>query len=385
MVSSTAMKRASDPANQINVAITEAAITEAAVTEAAVAIVGAGPIGIELAAALRQRNLSVLHFDAGAIGATIDWYPPRTHFFSSPERIAICGVPLQTLDQTKATREEYLTYLRTVVQQFDLKIHTFERVVDARRQESGFLLTTRRGHDHSPVHGLRPAGTGVTHRYRVGKLVLAIGDMHRPRRLDIAGEELPHVSHYCSDPHHYFGSRVLVVGGKNSAVEAAIRCSRAGAKVTISYRRDDFNPRVKYWLLPEIRALVRDGLVDFLPSTQPREILPDRVVLDTPSSTMEVPADFVLLLTGYAQDSELFTRLGVDLHGPGQQPVWDEATMETNVPGVFVAGTASAGTQLSPVTAFIETCHVHVNRIVGALTGEAAGPTIAPHYEMPES
>ncbi len=369
-----------------------------------VAIVGAGPIGIELAAALRQRNISVVHFDAGAVGATIDWYPPRTHFFSSPERIAICGVPLQTLDQTKATREEYLTYLRAVVQQFDLRIHTFERVVDARPLDGtktddspGFLLTTRRGHNHTPVHGLRPAGTGSKHHYRVGKLVLAIGDMHRPRWLEIPGEDLPHVSHYFADPHHYFGSRVLVVGGKNSAVEAAIRCARAGAQVTISYRREDFNPRVKYWLLPEIRALVRDGLVDFLPSTQPREILPDRVVLDnlssdgdtesstTSSSTTDVAADFVLLLTGYEQDPELFTRLGVELRGPSRQPVCDEATMETSVPGVFVAGTASAGTQLSPVTAFIETCHVHVNRIVGALTGEAAGPTTAPHYEMPES
>ena len=375
-----------------------------------VLIVGAGPIGIELAVALRRAGVPYVHLEAEQIGATIAWYAPQTRFFSSPERIAIAGVPLQTLDQSKATREEYLTYLRAVVLQFDLEIHSYERVTAlARLPDGGFAVTS--------------AQAGGERRWRAENVVLAIGDMHRPRRLGLPGEDLPHVSHYFADPHRYFRRRVLVVGGKNSAVEAAIRCYRVGAEVTVAYRGADFNPeRVKFWLLPEIRSLVRDGRVGFLPRTLPREIRPGRVVLErladwiTPShpqplshppggrgasppargdslaggepgagEVVEVAADFVLLLTGYEQDPDLFTQTGVTLDGEGRRPRFDPATMETDVPGLFVAGTATAGTQLAGVKEFIETSHVHVDRIVAAVTGSQPPAVEAPEYELPES
>jgi bacillithiol disulfide reductase len=346
-----------------------------------VLIVGAGPIGIELAVALQRAGVPYLHLDAGQVGSTIAWYAPQTHFFSSPERIAIAGVPLQTLDQSKATREEYLTYLRAVVLQFDLAIHTFERVTRlARRAGGGFEVTTR--------------GAGGERDTTARRVVLAIGDMHRPRRLGVAGEDLPHVSHYFGDPHAYFRRRVLVVGGKNSAVEAAIRCYRVGAHVTVAYRGADFDPeRVKFWLLPEIRALVRDGRVGFLPRTTPREIRADRVVLERLSAgaeagsgeVVEAAADVVLLLTGYEQDPDLFVQAGVTLDGERRRPRFDPATMETDVPGLYVAGTATAGTQLGGVKEFIETSHVHVDRIVAAVTGARPPEVTAPEYELPES
>ncbi len=244
-----------------------------------VLLVGAGPIGIELAVALKARGIDYVHLDANQIGSTIAWYAPQTHFFSSPERIAIAGVPLQTLDQAKATREEYLTYLRAVVQQFDLQIETFERVVALRRSANGFEAISVRA--------------GSERHWRARNVVLAIGDMHRPRRIDVPGEELPHVSHYFGDPHHYFRRRVLIVGGQNSAVEAAIRCYRVGAQVTLSYRGHALDAnRIKFWLLPEIRSLIRDGRLVWLPSTTVREIRPDRVVLDP---EREILADAVLL------------------------------------------------------------------------------------------
>lgn len=334
-----------------------------------VLIVGAGPIGIELAAALKRAGIDYAHVDAAQIGSTISWYAPHTHFFSSPERIAIAGVPLQTLDQTKATREEYLNYLRTVVQQFDLRIETYQRVTSIVRGDDGTFTVTTAGR--------------TSHTWRAGNVVLAIGDMHHPRLLGVPGEDLPHVSHYVADPHTYFRRRVLIVGGRNSAIEAAIRCVRVGAEVTLVYRGADLPAdHIKFWLLPEIRGMIRDGRVAFHPSTILREIRTDATILDPGALALE--PDFVLLLTGYEQDSTLFEQAGVALDGPHRRPRHDPNTMETNVPGLFVAGTAVAGTQASGVKAFIETSHVHVDRIVAALTG-ARPPEGDEAYEMPES
>lgn len=313
-----------------------------------VAVIGAGPIGLELAVALKQANVDYVQIDAGQIGATMMWYPLEMVFHSSADRIAIAGVPIQVPDQQKPKREEYLAYLRAVVQQFALEVRTYERVESARRLDDGtFELQTTKG------------------TYHVDKLVLAIGAMHAPRLLGIPGEDAPHVSHYFHEPHAYFGKRLLIVGGRNSAVEAAIRCQRAGANVTISYRGAEIDPSVKFWLLPEIRGMIRDGRVRFLPRTTPVEIRRDTVLLDTGE---EVDADFVLLLTGYRQDPALFEMLGVDLQGDARKPRYDETTMETNVPGVFVAGTAISGSPEERVRVIVEDCHEHVPRIVAALT-----------------
>jgi thioredoxin reductase (NADPH) len=332
-----------------------------------VAIIGAGPIGLELAVALKQAGVDYVQLDAGQIGTTISWYPLQMYFHSNAERLAIAGVPIQLPDQQKPKREEYLAYLRAVVQQFGLQVRTFERVEFIERSPDGrFILRTR-------------AADGE-HRYMADNIVLAIGAMHAPRLLGIPGEDLPHVSHYFHDPHIYFEKRVLVVGGRNSAIEAAVRCQRVGARVTVSYRKSDFDSSViKFWLLPEIRSMLRDGRVRFLPRTLPIEIRGGSVFLaptgedgrpimtDLPS---EVDADFVLLMTGYRQDSRLFEMLGIDMQGADRQPRFDPETMETTVPGVFVAGTAIAGTPRERVRIIVESCHVHVPRIVAAITGQ---------------
>jgi thioredoxin reductase (NADPH) len=325
------------------------------------AIIGAGPIGLELAVAMKQAGIDYVQLDAGQIGTTIEWYPIQMLFHSSSDRLSLAGVPIQTANQQKITREEYLAYLRALVMQFGLEVRTYERVEDARRAPDGrFELRTRSVH-------------GVERRYRVDIVILAIGAFHTPRTLDIPGEHLPHVSHYFRDPHAYFGKRLLIIGGRNSAVEAAVRCQRAGADVTISYRRDDFDPKVvKFWLLPEVRALIRDGNARFLPRTVPLEIRAGSVVLAPVDggAPREIAADFVLVMTGYRQDATLFQQLGVELHGDDRQPMHDPETMETNVPGVFVAGTAVAGTPPRKVTVIVETCHVHVPRIVAAIEGQ---------------
>jgi thioredoxin reductase (NADPH) len=288
-----------------------------------VAIIGAGPIGLELAVAFKQAGIDYVQFDASQIGSTIAWYPPQMLFHSSADRLGLAGVPVQTANQQKPTREEYLAYLRAIVLQFDLKVRTFERVDEARRTQRGFELRT------TAVDG--------QHIYEVDVVVLAVGAMHAPRMLGIPGESLPHVSHYLGEPHTYFDKQLLVVGGRNSAVETAIRCQRAGAHVTLSYRGSTFDPEVvKWWLRPEIEGMIRDGRVRFLPNTSLREIRGGTVLFD---DGRELAADFVLLMTGYRQETPLFEMLGVELRGESREPWHDSATMETNVPGVFVAGT----------------------------------------------
>jgi thioredoxin reductase (NADPH) len=344
-----------------------------------VAVIGAGPIGLELAVALKRAGIDYLHFDGKQIGHTISWFAPGTRFFSSNERIAIAGVPLQTPDGGKCTREQYLTYLRTVVQQFDLDVRTYEPVVGIDGTRGNFTLTTK------PADGER--------RYRANQVVLVTGGTDRPRRLDVPGEDLPHVNHYFDDPHKYFRKRVLVVGGKNSAVEAALRCHHAGAYVSLSYRRPKLpHKSIKYWLLPEINGLMDSGRIKAYLSTVPTRITPTHVQLEPWSDPDEprdptfsfaaaeargrtVAADFVLLLIGYRADMSLCRMAGVALVGETERPVYDEHTMETNVPGVYVAGTAVAGTQ-DKYRVFIENCHVHVERILAALTGapEPAAP-----------
>ena len=339
-------------------------------------VVGAGPIGLELAVCLKDASVDYVHLDAGQVGQTVAWYPKQTRYFSSPDRIAIAGVPLVTADQTKATREQYLTYLHGVVEQFDLPIHTFEPVTAVKRD---------------PGTG-RFAVTSTKQTYDAGRVVLAIGDMHLPRRLDIPGEDLPHVSHYFDEPLKYFRQDLLIVGGKNSAVEAALRCARAGARVAVSYRREWFDENaIKYWLMPEIKALIDHGQIAFHPCTVPTAIGDDDVTLaavDDAGRTTAVPADFVLLLTGYAQDKTLFESADVTLEGENRAPRHDPATMMTDVPNLFVAGTAAAGTQ-NAFSLYIENSHPHVVKIVESITGSPPPPelvnTAAQTYGLAES
>jgi thioredoxin reductase (NADPH) len=340
-------------------------------TETDVLIVGAGPIGLEMAAALKREGIDYIHIEAKQIGYTISWFAPQTRFFSSNERIAIAGVPLQTVDGGKCTREQYLMYLRTVVEQYDLKVNTYESVTGInQKDEGGFEVTTR-------------AAAG-TRSYRCNKLILATGGTDHPRKLNVPGEDLPHVHPYFTDPHLYFRKKLLIVGGKNSAVEAALRCYNAGAEVSISYRRDRLPEKsIKYWLLPEINSLIDAGRIQSYFNTVPTAIAPGWVTLgssletssggDSPQ-TRNVPADFVLSLIGYEQDNTLFRKAGLELRTDCGAPAFDDQSMETSLPGLYVIGTAVGGTQ-DKYTVFIENCHIHVARVLASLTHTAIPET----------
>src|SRR5581483_3692603 len=162
-----------------------------------VAVIGAGPIGLELAVALKQAGIDYVQLDAGQIGSTIEWYPPQMLFHSSSDRLALAGMPIQTANQQKITREEFLAYLRALVLNFGLTVRTYERVLKVEKLRDGFELHTTQSHIRTDI------------------VVLAIGAFHAPRMIDVPGEDLPHVSHYLGDPHKYFAKRLLVVGGRN--------------------------------------------------------------------------------------------------------------------------------------------------------------------------
>jgi thioredoxin reductase (NADPH) len=352
--------------------------------ETDIVIIGAGPIGIELAAAIKQAGMDYLHLEAGQVGSTMQWWAPGTKYFSSPERIGIAGVPLIVADQEKANRENYLDYLRTVVGTHQLDIETYTRVLSIDKHNDAFVLHTARSFhgvggpdeqrfDASTLSQLEPI--------RANRIVLAIGDMHTPRMLGIPGEDLPHVSHYLGDVHQYANQPVLIVGGKNSAVEAAIRLFRAGADVTMVHRGQWFDPdRIKYWLYPEIEYLIKKDKIRYIANANVTQITTKHATLD---SGDQIEARFVLLLTGYVQNPDLFTQLGVELVGDDRKPRHDLKTMETNVPGVYVAGTGSAGTQ-SRTKVFIETSHVHIDRILASLQG-AVSDAVAEDYPLEES
>lgn len=333
-----------------------------------VAVVGGGPIGLELNAALVNAGKSVVHYEAGAIGHTFGWWAPKTKFFSSPERIAICGVPLVTPDQGKASQEQYRSYLVGVMQQFELAVRTFTRVETIEKDGGGFVVRSRRSADG--VGGPGCAGAAFGDRVdavRVKDVVLAIGNMHRPRMIGCENEDARNVSHYLEDVQRYVGRRVVIVGGKNSAAEAAIRLYRAGADVTMCYRGDEFDAgRIKYWVLPELLWLIEKGRIALKTSVNVVRVGEDSVTLDTGES---VVADDVLMLTGYVQDKGLFEQLGVELTCDEiERPVLDRTTMRSSVPGVYVAGTACGGSQ-NRARVFIENSHAHVDRICRAVAG----------------
>lgn len=353
-------------------------------------IVGAGPIGLELAAALTRCGLDVGHVEAGALAQTVVDYPPRTRYFSSPDRIAIAGVPLNTFNEEKAFREEYLAYLRGVVSRYDLRIEYRTRVESIRPlapEDDAPNASPGGGFEVKTIHG--PSGERSVRRAR--RVVLAIGDMHDFRRIDVDGENLPHVSHRLGEPHEHFQQRLLIVGGRNSAAEAALRCHKAGAEVTLSYRQAAFDEgAIKYWVLPELKALIRHRQIHFLPNTEVERISADHAVLRSNVHGQEtrVRADAVLLLTGYVQDKSLFRSAGVTLSGVNEAPAVNSDTMETNVPGLYVAGTAAAGTQ-NTFQLFIENCHAHVEKIVRHVTGESVAEGVvnqaAQTYGLAES
>jgi thioredoxin reductase (NADPH) len=311
-------------------------------------IAGAGPIGLACAISAKRRGLDPLIVEAGAVAESIVRYPVGMTFFTTPERLEIGGHPLVCAGQ-KATREEALKYYLGVARAEGLRIRTYTRLTDAARSDAGLEcgLETRLG----------------TERIACRRLVLATGYFGQPNRLEVPGEDLPHVSHYFDEPHRSFGLDVVVVGGRNSAVEAALRLFRSGARVTLVYRGREFPRSVKYWLKPDIENRIAAGEIAARFEANVIRIEPHQVVVQSGTADAALPADRVYALTGYHPDFELFRRIGIQFDRETGRPTVDPATLETTVPGVHLAGSLTAGYRISEV--FIENGRFDGEKIFG--------------------
>ncbi len=331
-----------------------------------VVVVGAGPIGLETAAVLTRDGYDVRVLDAGPIGATIArTFPPQTRFFTSPERLQLSGTAIAPVNQEKLTGEEYLAYLREYVAGHGLRVDTFTRVVDG---------------STDPLTVVARTLAGMERTYTARWLVLATGGTDRPRRLGVHGEDLPHVRTFLGDPHRYAGRRVLIVGGRNSAVESALRCYRVGAQVALCYRRPQIHDRVKFWLRPEVQSLLDEGAITGYLPDEVLDIGPDSARL---ARAGNVAVDDVVLQIGFEQDGWLFDLFGVQRGGPRNAPLVDPRTMRSSNDAVFVVGTAIAGTQ-DRFEVFIENCHDHAQRVAACLAGRPAPPP-RPARILPEA
>lgn len=336
-------------------------------------IVGAGPCGLAAAAVAQRAGLDYLVLDRGCVVHTLTRFPTNMTFFSTSEKLSIAGVPFVSA-RANPTRQEALDYYRQVADALDLAVHQYEEVTSVEREpgvdgSDGAAGGGAGGHGDGAVFRIttrlvrEPDGPQRTYRARA--LVLATGYFDNPNRLDVPGEDLPHVSHYFTEAHPFYRQRVVVVGGRNSAVEAALELHRAGARVTLVHRGADLSDRIKPWVLPFIRKRIEAGDIAVRFGARVTAIEPGRVVLEQEGRRVEEPADFVFLLTGYRPDHSLAVSLGVTIDPETGAPVHDPETMETNVPGLYVAGVVAAGYDANKI--FIENGRFHGERIVAHL------------------
>lgn len=324
-----------------------------------VIIIGAGPSGLATAIAARQLGLDYVVVEKGTLVDGIYRFPPQMVFFTTPERLEIGGLPL-TSPHEKPTRDEALRYYRRVVDACQLQVVLHERVLRIEREPYG-------GETAFAVESV--SDTGVQRARHARAVVLAMGYYDHPNLLGVPGEDLPHVSHYYGEAHRHYRRRVVIVGGKNSACEAALELCRAGADVTLVHRHEALGESVKYWVRPDIENRIRDGAVRARFNTRVVEIRHTSVLVapagDEAAVPEAIPADDVLLLTGYHADPAFLRAAGVEVDDETWAPRLDPETFETNVPNLFVAGGQVAGRRTGSI--FIENGRFHGEAIARVL------------------
>ena len=315
-----------------------------------VAIVGAGPTGIACAIEVRRRGLSVRVIDKGTLVNSIFGYPTNMEFFSTPDLIEIGGYPFP-VQHYKPTREDALEYYRGVATREAIELSLYDRVEAIDGARGDFVVRSSSG-DHAA-------------RF----IVLATGFFDLANHLNVAGEDLPKVTHYYKEPFPYVGQDVAVIGAKNSAAKAALDCYRHGARVTLIVRATAISEKVKYWIKPDLENRIKEGSITAFFSTTVQEIRPDSLVLNTPEGARTIANQWVLAMTGYRPDFDLLHRFGVTFAEDGwRTPLYDETTFETRRPGVYVAGTVCGGLQTGRW--FIENGRFHARQIAEHIAGE---------------
>ena len=307
-------------------------------------VIGAGPTGMACAIDAQRAGFRVVLVDKGCLCNSLFHYPAHMTFFTTPELLEIGDMPFSSPNQ-KPTRSEALEYYRKVAEHYSLNVRQYETVNRIEGSDGDFS-----------VHTTDRFNRATTHRAR--KLVVATGYYDLPNYLGLPGEDLPKVMHYYHEPHPYFGLDVLVIGGKNSAAIAALDLWRHGARVTLVHRGEHMHRHVKYWILPDINNRIKNGEVTAYFSSTVANISEDTVTLSTPQGEKTLSNHFVFALTGYHPDFAFIESLGVKLDETNARcPVCDPASLESNVPGIYLAGVIVAGERTNEI--FIENGRFH--------------------------
>ena len=314
-------------------------------------VVGAGPTGLACAIEAQKAGLRPVVVDKGCVCNSLFHYPANMTFFTTPELLEIGGISFPSPHQ-KPARNEALQYYRQVAAYFRLDIRTYHRVEHVSGSDGAFT-----------IHTVDRFGRASTLQAR--KLVIATGYYDLPNTMGIPGEGLSKVHHYYDDPHPYFGTDVLVIGGKNSAAIAALELWRNGARVTLVHRDTEMHRHVKYWIKPDIENRIKNGEIKAYFQSKAVEVTLDSVVIETPEGLVTLKNDFVFAMTGYRPDFDFLQKLGVRFDGDDKRPICDSVTLESNVPGIHLAGVIVAGSRTNEI--FIENGRFHGVQIAKAL------------------
>ncbi|GAA4315354.1 YpdA family putative bacillithiol disulfide reductase [Pontixanthobacter gangjinensis] len=313
-----------------------------------VVIIGGGPIGIACALEAEKKGLSYVILEKGCLVNSLYHYPTNMTFFSTSEKLELDNIPFIS-NNPKPGKREALEYYRRIVTSNDINIHLFEKVnsVETNPDQTHTVKTTKG-------------------EYIAENVIVATGFYDIPNYLGIPGEELPKVSHYYNDPHYYATQKTIVVGASNSAVDAALEIYRKGGDVTMIVRKPEIGERVKYWVRPDIINRIKEGSIKAHFNSSLKEIREHEVVVQTPEGEEVLENDFVLLLTGYRPNFGFLQDIGIKLSDDGRKiPEYHEETMETNIPGIFLAGVICGGVETHKW--FIENSRVHAKMIMDYL------------------
>jgi thioredoxin reductase (NADPH) len=324
-----------------------------------VLVVGAGPTGLACAIEAQRAGLRSVLVDKGCLCNSLFHYPSNMTFFTTPELLEIGDMPFSSPNQ-KPSRNEALEYYRKVAEHYQLEMRLYQNVSSLTGEDGDFAITTVDRFDRQRVYAAR-------------KVILATGYYDLPNYLEVPGEELPKVLHYYHDPHPYYDQKVVVIGGKNSAAIAALDLWRHGAHVTLVHRGEAMHRHVKYWIFPDINNRIKNGEVTAYFSSSVASIAKDSVELLTPQGLVTLENDFVFALTGYHPDFDFLAAVGVQMEGEDRCPVCDPQSLESNIPGLYLAGVIVAGMRTNEI--FIENGRFHGRQIAQDIEAKLAGRT----------
>ena len=320
-------------------------------------VVGAGPTGLACAIEVQKAGYRVLTIEKGCVVNSLYKYPTNLTFFTTPELLEIGDIPM-TAVREKPTRGEALKYYRRVASHYKLDILQYEHVLAVHGEDGSFVVDTE-------------SRAGKQCRYRARKVILATGFYDIPVLMDVPGEDLPKVRHYYHEPHPFYDCELAVIGGQNSAAICALECYRAGARVTLVHRHPELSPKIKYWIYPDISNRIKNGEIKAYFGSHVTRVERETLHLATPQGPVEIPNDFVLAMTGYQPDTRFLAGAGIELDERTRKPRTNPDTLESDRPGVYLAGVIVAGMHTNEI--FIENGRFHGGQIASDIASKLGG------------